>query len=176
MLQVVDKMGALSVKVLEVLDKANTGQLGHPEPTVVKAKPVVGKAILVSGHDLLCLKKLLEQTEGKEINVYTHGEMLPAHSYPEIKKHKHLVGHFGNAWQRQGIDFKHFPGPVLITSNCLIEPRNSYKDRIFTVGAVGWSDIKTCEVDDYRKLVKRAIELEGFTKNNLESSSTNHQD
>lgn len=176
MLQVTDLAGKLSLDVLEILDKANTNYLGHPVPTTVSSKPVNGKCILVSGHDLMCLRKLLEQTEGKGVNVYTHGEMLNSHSYPEFKKYKHLVGHFGTAWQRQGIDFKHFPGAILMTSNCLIEPRKSYKDRIFTTGPVGWTGIKTVNPNDYTNLIAKAKECEGFNDNNHESSSIKHKE
>ena len=103
----------------------------------VRTSPVAGKCILVSGHDLHDLEKVLQMTEGKGINVYTHGEMLPAHGYPGLKKYSHLVGNFGGAWQLQKLEFAQFPGSILLTSNCLVEPRDSYRDRIFTTNAVG---------------------------------------
>lgn len=132
--------GKANVATMSLLYNSNK-TLGVPSPTVVPVKPVKGKAILVSGHDLIILKGLLEATEPLGINVYTHGEMLPAHSYPELRKHKNLVANFGGAWMRQSIEFPHFPGPILMTTNCLTEPHESYRDRIFTAGAVGWSNV-----------------------------------
>ncbi|MCG8509759.1 MAG: hydroxylamine reductase, partial [Rhodospirillales bacterium] len=128
------KCGEVSVQVLALLDAANTGAYGDPEPTKVLMGHVPGKAILVSGHDLKDLEKLLIQTEGKGINIYTHGEMLPAHGYPELKKYKHLVGNYGGAWMRQEAEFDRFPGAILMTTNCIQKPRESYKARIFTSG------------------------------------------
>jgi len=124
--------GKLNLKVMELLDRANTGTYGHPEPTSVRVTPVKGKAILVSGHDLRDLEELLKQTEGKGINVYTHGEMLPTLAYPGLKKYKHLVGNYGGAWYLQTKEFDAFPGAMLMTTNCIQKPRESYKDRIFT--------------------------------------------
>ncbi len=126
------KIGELNLKVMALLDAANTGAYGHPEPTPVRITPVKGKAILVSGHDLKDLEELLKQTEGKGINVYTHGEMLPAHAYPALKKYKHLVGNYGGAWQDQRKEFDDFPGAILMTTNCIQKPKESYQARIFT--------------------------------------------
>jgi hydroxylamine reductase len=132
--------GTINVSTMGLLYQSNA-TLGVPTPTPVAVKPTPGKAILVSGHDLIILKGLLEKTEKLGINVYTHGEMLPAHSYPKLKAHKNLVGHFGGAWMRQSVEFPHFPGPVLMTTNCLTEPHETYRARIFTAGAVGWAGI-----------------------------------
>ena len=140
--------------------------LGVPTPTQAVLKPVPGKCILVSGHDLIILKRLLEATEPLGINVYTHGEMLPAHSYPELKKHKNLVGHFGGAWMRQAIEFPHFPGPVLMTTNCITEPHESYAARIFTAGAVGWTGVQhvgnTPDDIKFDAVIASAKEMSGF--------------
>ena len=122
-------VGALNLQVMSILDGAHTATYGNPEPTTVSTIPSEGKCILVSGHDLVDLYDILKKTEGRGINVYTHGEMLPANAYPELKKFKHLKGHYGNAWQRQKIEFARFPGPILLTSNCLVEPMPSYRDR-----------------------------------------------
>ncbi|MBI5546063.1 MAG: hydroxylamine reductase, partial [Deltaproteobacteria bacterium] len=130
------KVGELNLKVMGLLDEGNTGTYGHPVPTAVRVSAVKGKAILVSGHDLKDLELLLKQTEGKGVNVYTHGEMLPAHGYPELKKYKHLVGNWGGAWQDQVREFDAFPGAFLFTTNCIQKPKESYKGRVFTSGLV----------------------------------------
>ncbi|MDD5657272.1 MAG: hydroxylamine reductase, partial [Elusimicrobia bacterium] len=121
------KVGEVNLKVMELLDRANTGTYGHPEPTRVRITPVKGKCILVSGHDLKDLHDLLEQTAGQGINVYTHGEMLPCLAYPGLKKHKHLAGNYGGAWQDQQKEFEAFPRPILMTTNCIQKPKDSYK-------------------------------------------------
>ena len=126
---------------MELLDAANTGAYGHPVPTQVRVDAGRGKAILVSGHDLKDLEELLKQTEGKGINVYTHGEMLPATAIPGLKKYKHLAGNYGGAWQDQRKEFDAFPGAILMTTNCIQKPQESYKDRIFTTGLVGWPGV-----------------------------------
>ncbi len=158
------KCGEINLRVMELLDAANTGAYGTPEPTPVHMRPVKGKAILVSGHDLKDLKILLEQTEGKGVNVYTHGEMLPAHAYPELKKHAHLVGHYGGAWMKQKGEFDKFPGAIVLTTNCLMEPRESYKSRIFTRGLVGWPGVPHIENDDFSAAIDAALAAEGFTE------------
>jgi len=135
------KVGEVNLRAMELLDAANTGTYGHPEPTQVRVTPVAGKCVLVSGHDLKDLKMLLEQTEGTGINVYTHGEMLPCLAYPELKKHAHLVGNYGGAWQDQRREFDAFPGAILMTTNCIQKPKDSYKARIFTTGLVAWPGI-----------------------------------
>jgi hydroxylamine reductase len=122
-----------------------------------------GKAILVSGHDLKDLEELLKQTEGKGINIYTHGEMLPAHGYPGLKKYGHLAGHYGTAWQNQAKEFAEFPGAILMTTNCIQRPTPSYKGNIFTTGLVGWPDVAHVPGRDFSPVIKRALELPGFT-------------
>jgi hydroxylamine reductase len=162
MLQNALAVGELNLKVMELLDRAHTSTFGHPVPTTVSTRPTEGKCILVSGHDIVDLHALLKQTEGTGINVYTHGEMLPAHSYPELKKFPHLKGHYGNAWQRQKIDFARFPGSILLTSNCLVEPMPSYRDRIFTTNSVGFSNVKHLGEFDFGPLIESAQKSAGF--------------
>jgi len=130
------KIGEVNLRVMELLDAANTGTYGHPEPTMVRVTPVKGKAILVSGHDLGDLEELLKQTEGKGINVYTHGEMLPCNAYPELKKYPHLVGNYGGAWQDQQKEFDEYPCAILMTTNCIQKPKEIYMARIYTCGLV----------------------------------------
>ncbi len=156
------KTGEINMRAMEVLDSANTGSYGHPEPTQVRVTPVKGKAILISGHDLKDLKALLEQTEGKGINVYTHGEMLPAHGYPELKKHTHLVGNYGGAWQDQAKEFAQFPGSILMTTNCIQKPRDTYKERIFTCGLVAWPGVTHIADRDFTVLIEAALAAPGF--------------
>lgn len=154
--------GKLNYRVMEILDGAHTGTFGHPVPTPVNINPVKGKAILVSGHDLKFLEDLLIQTEGKGINIYTHGEMLPAHGYPKLKKYPHLAGNYGGAWQDQHKEFDAFPGSILMTTNCIQKPRRTYEDRIFTAGMVQWPGVKHIEGDDYKAVIDKALELPGF--------------
>lgn len=156
------RCGEASVKVLELLDSANTGAYGHPVPTKVLMGYVPGKAILVSGHDLKDLEELLKQTEGKGINIYTHGEMLPAHGYPELKKYKHLAGHYGGAWMRQRKEFAAFPGAILMTTNCIQEPKLDYKERIFTTGRVAWPGVCHVDKSDFTPVIECALQSEGF--------------
>lgn len=156
------KCGEINLRAMEILDAGNTNTFGHPEPTPVKLGPTAGKAILVSGHDLLDLKHLLEQTEGTGMNVYTHGEMLPAHGYPGLKKYKHLAGHYGTAWQNQKKEFAAFPGPILMTTNCIQEPAESYKASIFTTGAVGWPGVTHIESGHFGPVIAKAQEMTGF--------------
>ncbi len=161
------RVGEVNLKAMEMLDAANTGSFGHPEPTEVRVTPVKGKCIVVSGHDLKDLKMLLEQTEGKGINVYTHGEMLPCLAYPELKKHKHLAGNYGGAWQDQRQEFDVFPGAILMTTNCIQKPKDSYKNRIFTTGLVAWPDVMHIPADakghkDFTPVVEAALAAPGF--------------
>ncbi|PJN29363.1 hydroxylamine reductase [Kitasatospora sp. CB02891] len=155
-------LGRLNLTVMELLDAANTGAYGPQQPTAVRTTPVEGKAILVSGHDLHDLEQLLEQTTGQGINVYTHGEMLPAHAYPLLKAYPHLVGNYGGAWQDQQREFAAFPGPILMTSNCIIEPHVSYRRRIFTTGPVGWPGVRHLSEGDFTPVLQAARALPGF--------------
>lgn len=156
-------VGGTNFKVMEMLDAANTGVFGTPEPTEVLTSPTEGKCILVSGHDLGDLRAILEATEGTGVNVYTHGEMLPCHGYPGLKAYSHLAGNYGGAWQDQHTDFANFPGPIVMTSNCLIEPQPSYRNRIFTLGPVGWPGVRHLRHDQLTQVVKAAQALPGFT-------------
>lgn len=157
------KCGEINLKTMELLDAANTGAYGNPVPTEVPLGHKAGKCILVSGHDLHDLKLILEQTAGKGINVYTHGEMLPAHGYPELKKHEHLYGNFGTAWQNQQKEFPEFPGPIVMTTNCIREPKESYMASIYTREMVGWPGAVHIEGDDYSEVIDKALSMPGFS-------------
>jgi hydroxylamine reductase len=159
------KCGEINLKTMELLDAGNTGTYGHPVPTKVPLGAKKGKAILVSGHDLKDLEELLKQTEGKGINIYTHGEMLPCHGYPELKKYSHLYGHYGTAWQNQKKEFAEFPGAILMTTNCIQKPADSYHDNIFTTGQVGWPGVTHIEDRNFAPVIEKAFELPGFTEN-----------
>jgi hydroxylamine reductase len=157
---------------MELLDAANTESYGHPEPTQVRVTPVKGKCIVVSGHDLKDLEELLKQTEGTGINVYTHGEMLPCNAYPGLKRYKHLVGNYGGAWQDQRKEFDEFPGAILMTTNCLQKPKDSYKDRIFTCGLVGWKDVVHISDHDFTSVIEAAQAAPGFAEDEPEKFIT----
>lgn len=159
--------GQISVKIMELLDTANNSLYSSPTPTKVNVNIKKGPFIIVSGHDLKDLEMLLKQTEGKGINIYTHGEMLPSHGYPELNKYPHLVGNFGSAWQNQQKEFDNIPGCVLMTTNCLMKPKDSYKDRLFTTSVVGFDGVKHIEKDengnkDFSEIINKALELGGF--------------
>jgi hydroxylamine reductase len=156
------KCGEMNLRTMELLDAANTEAYGHPVPTQVPLGVRAGKAVLVSGHDLKDLETLLQQTEGKGINVYTHGEMLPCHGYPGLKKYDHFYGHYGTAWQNQAKEFDAFPGAILMTTNCIQKPKESYKDRIFTTGLVGWPGVTHVANDDFTPVIEKALSLPGF--------------
>ncbi|MCC0673062.1 MULTISPECIES: hydroxylamine reductase [unclassified Clostridioides] len=161
------KTGDMSVAVMQKLDEANTTIYKNPEPHKVNVKIKKGPFIIVSGHDLKDLEMLLKQTEGKGINIYTHGEMIPCHGYPELNKYTHLVGNFGGAWQDQQKEFDSIPGCILMTTNCLMKPRDSYKDRIFTTSVVGWDGVKYIGKSengekDFSEIINKALELGGF--------------
>jgi hydroxylamine reductase len=158
------KCGEVNLKVMELLDTAHTSNYGHPVPTPVRVEPVKGKCILVSGHDLKDLELLLKQTEGKGINIYTHGEMLPAHGYPELKKYKHLVGNYGGAWQDQKVEFAQFPGAILMTTNCIQEPQTDYRNRIFSSGLVAWPGVLHIKNHDFTPVIEAALAAPGFTE------------
>lgn len=163
LLPVVLEVGETNLACMELLDQANTQSYGSPVPTEVPLTIEKGPFIVISGHDLYDLKNLLEQTEGKGINIYTHGEMLPAHAYPELKKYKHLKGNFGTAWQNQQKEFKDIPAPVLFTTNCLMPPKDSYKDRIFTTGVVSFPELVNIGPDkDFTPVIEKALELGGY--------------
>ncbi len=166
------RCGEANYKAMELLDAANTGAYGHPVPTQVRVEPVKGKAILVSGHDLKDLDELLKQTEGKGVNVYTHGEMLPAHGYPGLKKHAHLVGNYGGAWQDQRKEFDAFPGAVLMTTNCIQRPKDTYKARIFTTGLVAWPGVEHVAGGDFAPVIEAALAAPGFTEDGPEKTIT----
>lgn len=166
-------IGNMNFQVMSLLDRGETEAFGNPVPSTVNVKPVAGKCILISGHDLKDLKALLEQTEGTGINVYTHGEMLPAHGYPELKKYKHLVGNFGSGWQNQQKEFAKFPGPIVMTSNCIIDPNvGNYADRIFTRSIVGWPGVTHLEDRDFSQVIAKAQEMDGFPYSELEHQIT----
>lgn len=166
------RCGEMNLKAMELLDAANTGAYGHPVPTMVPLGPKKGKAILVSGHDLKDLEELLKQTEGKGINIYTHGEMLPAHGYPELKKYRHLYGHYGTAWQNQVKEFQNFPGAILMTTNCIQRPRDSYNENIFTCGLVGWPGVVHISNGDFTPVIQKALEMPGFSADSNRRSVT----
>ncbi|MGN2614464.1 hydroxylamine reductase [Aliivibrio fischeri] len=167
------KIGLMNYRIMEMLDTGETDTFGHPEPSQVNVKTIEGKCILVSGHDLHDLEKILQQTEGKGINVYTNGEMLPAHSYPELKKYPHLVGNYGSAWQNQQKEFANFPGAIVMTSNCLLNPNvGQYADRLFTRSIVGWPGVAHIEGDDFTAVIDCALAQEGFKHNEIEQMIT----
>lgn len=166
-------IGNMNFQVMSLLDAGETEAFGHPVPATVNVKPVAGKCILISGHDLKDLKALLEQTEGTGINIYTHGEMLPAHGYPELKKYNHLVGNYGSGWQNQQKEFAKFPGPVIMTSNCIIDPNvGNYADRIYTRSIVGWPGVTHIEDRDFSQVIAKAQEMAGFPYDELEHKIT----
>ena len=161
------RTGDMSVAVMKKLDEANTTVYENPTPHKVNVNVKKGPFIIVSGHDLKDLEMLLEQTEGKGINIYTHGEMIPSHGYPGLKKYSHLVGNFGGAWQDQQKEFDNIPGCILMTTNCLMRPRETYKDRIFTTSVVGWDGVKYIGKDkdgkkDFSEIINKALELGGY--------------
>ena len=158
------EVGKLNLQTMELLDTAHTTTFGHPQPTKVNINPVKGKAILISGHDMRDLIDLLEQTKCMGINIYTHGEMLPAHGYPELKKYDHLAGNYGGAWQDQHKEFDAFPGSILMTTNCIQKPRNSYKDRIYTCGLVRWPEVHHIEDRNFAPVIESALAQTGFEK------------
>lgn len=165
-LSLIMEFGQINLKCMELLDEANTSAFGHPAPARVSMKVEKGPFIVITGHDLLDLKHLLEQTEGKGVNVYTHGEMLPAHGYPELKKYPHLKGHYGTAWQNQQKEFDKLPAPVLYTTNCLMPPRESYAANIFTTAAVGFPGLQHIPEKsgkkDFTPVINKALELGGW--------------
>ena len=171
------KCGEINIRAMELLDAGNTETYGHPTPTKVPLGHKRGKAILVSGHDLRDLEEVLEQSQGKGIYVYTHGEMLPAHGYPKLKKYSHLYGHYGTAWQNQQKEFLNFPGPILMTTNCIQKPAEKYKETIFTAGTVSWPGVTHIQSShtgctDFSLLINKALEMPGFGENENGKSVT----
>ena len=166
------KCGEVNLRVMELLDAGHTERYGHPVPTEVRIEPVKGKAILVSGHDLKDLEQLLKETEGTGINVYTHGEMLPAHGYPGLKKYSHLAGNYGGAWQDQRAEFEAFPGAILMTTNCIQKPKEGYKARIFTAGPVGWPGVTNIDNRHFKPVIDAALAAEGFTEDGPDKTIT----
>ena len=165
LLPIVLKVGEINLKVMALLDEANTGTYGNPVPTEVTLTVEKGPFIVITGHDLYDLKQLLEQTKDKGINIYTHGEMLPAHAYPELKKYPHLKGNFGTAWQNQQKEFADLPAPILYTTNCLMPPKESYSDRVFTTEVVSYPEIiHIGEEKDFAPVIEKALELGGYDK------------
>ena len=163
LLPIVMKVGQMNLKCMALLDKANTETYGHPVPTTVPLTVEKGPFIVITGHDLKDCQLLLEQTEGKGINIYTHGEMLPAHAYPALKKYAHLKGNFGTAWQNQQKEFADLPAPILFTTNCLMPPKASYADRVFTTEVVSFPGMTHIgEEKDFTPVIERALELGGF--------------
>ena len=163
------RTGEAAIEVMKVLDEANTSVYGNPSPHTVNVHIRKGPFIIVSGHDLKDLEMLLQQTEGTGINIYTHGEMLPSHGYEGLKKYPHLVGNFGGAWQDQQKQFDGIPGCILMTTNCLMRPRESYKDRIYSTNVVGWEGVKYIPkkpdgTKDFSEIIRHALELGGFTQ------------
>lgn len=165
-------LGRSNFAAMEALDTGNTSTYGTPTPTTVRITPIAGKAILVSGHDFRDLVSILEATKGLGVNVYTHGEMLPAHGYPKLHAYPHLVGNYGSAWQNQQQEFSAFPGPIVMTSNCLIEPRPAYRNRTFTSGPVGWQGLPHIDNGDFSQVVKAALALPGFAQTAPEQTVT----
>lgn len=166
LLPAVMKVGEINLKCMELLDKANTETYGHPAPAEVSLTVEKGPFIVITGHDLKDLELLLKQTEGKGIQIYTHGEMLPAHAYPKLKKYKHLKGHFGTAWQNQQKEFANLPAPILFTTNCLMPPKDSYADRVFTTEVVSYPDMVHIDSrKDFTPVIEKALALGGFESN-----------
>jgi hydroxylamine reductase len=156
------KCGEINLRAMELLDAGNTGRYGDPVPTKVPLGHKQGKAILVSGHDLLDLEEILKQSAGQGINVYTHGEMLPCHGYPKLKAYPHFYGHYGTAWQNQAKEFAQFPGAILMTTNCIQRPAEVYADNLFTTGLVGWPGIKHIPDRNFKAVIDKALALPGF--------------
>ncbi|UCE50309.1 MAG: hydroxylamine reductase [Phycisphaerales bacterium] len=156
-LELVLKAGEMNLRVMEMLNDAHTSKFGNPTPATVPSGTKAGPGILVTGHDLLDLHDLLKQTEGKGVNIYTHGEMLPAHGYPELRKFEHLVGNYGTAWQNQRKEFDAFSGSILVTTNCIMIPKDSYKDRMFTCGIAGAAGVQHIKDRDFGAVVDKAL-------------------
>ena len=165
LLEKVLELGKVNLKCMELLDRANTESYGMPEPTKVSLKIEKGPFIVITGHDLKDIKLLLEQTKDKGINIYTHGEMLPAHAYPELKKYPHLKGNFGTAWQNQQKEFDNIPGAILYTTNCLMPVKESYADRVFTTEVVSYPEmVHIGDEKDFTPVIEKALALGGYSE------------
>jgi hydroxylamine reductase len=163
------KVGENNLRAMELLDAGHTETYGHPVPTTIPLNAKKGKAILVSGHDIKILAEILEQTQNTGINIYTHGELLPAHGYPKLKeKYPHFYGHFGTAWQNQTKEFPKFPGPIIVTTNCLMPPHENYSDKLFSAGAVGYPHLPHIPTIDgkpnFNEVIQKALEMPGFSE------------
>ncbi|MHB0946069.1 MAG: hydroxylamine reductase [Sedimentisphaerales bacterium] len=170
--ELVLKAGQMNLKIMEMLNNAHVEKFGAPTPATVSAGTKAGAGIVITGHDLIDLLELLKQTEGKGINIYTHGEMLPAHGYPELRKYKHLVGHYGTAWQNQKKEFDEFSGAILVTTNCIMLPKDSYKDRIFTCGIAGAAGAEHIKGRDFSKVIAKALSCPPLKENKAGTLST----
>jgi len=164
-LNLVLKAGEMNLRAMEMLNNANTSRFGNPTPASVQRGTKAGHGIVVTGHDLLDLYELLKQTDGKGINVYTHGEMLPAHGYPQLRKFKHLVGNYGSAWQNQKKEFDSFSGAILVTTNCVMIPKDSYKDRMFTCGIAGVAGVRHITGKNFTDVIDKALSLPPLPEN-----------
>ncbi len=171
-LELVLKAGEMNLKAMEILNNAHVERFGRPTPVSVPTGTKEGPGILVTGHDLLCLEELLKQTEGTGVNIYTHGEMLPAHGYPELRKYKHLVGNYGTAWQNQRSEFDKFSGAILVNTNCIMIPKDSYKDRMFTTGIAGCAGVKHLKGRDYSEVISMALSQPPLAENPQGTLST----
>jgi len=166
------KAGEMNLRVMELLDSAHTSTFGNPTPATVARGTKAGPGIVITGHDLRDLHELLKQTEGKRINIYTHGEMLPAHGYPELRKFKHLAGNYGSAWQNQKKEFDEFSGAILVTTNCIMIPKDSYKDRLFTCGIAGVSGVTHITGTDFSAVIDKALSQPPLAENPQGTLST----
>jgi len=171
-LELVLKAGEMNLRVMEMLNNAHTSRFGNPKPATVARGTKAGPGIIVTGHDLLDLYELLKQSEGKGVNVYTHGEMLPAHGYPELRNFKHLVGNYGTAWQNQKKEFDEFSGAILVTTNCVMIPKDSYKDRMFTCGIAGVAGVKHIKNRDFSEVIEKALSQPELAENPQGTFST----
>lgn len=171
LLELVLECGRMNLRVMEMLDQGHSEVLGKPEPTTVYEGTKAGPGILVTGHDMVDLLHILEQTAGTGINVYTHGEMLPAHSYPRLKKFKHLAGHFGGAWQNQRFEFTEFTGPVVATTNCVLIPWETYRDRLFTTRVTAVPGARRLKTDDFSEVIAKAKECDPLVDNKVREST-----
>lgn len=170
-LDLVLECGRKNLRVMQMLDEGHVKKFGQPSPTTVYEGTKAGPGILITGHDLLDLADLLEQTAGTGINVYTHGEMLPAHMYPELRKHKHLVGNYGGAWQKQKTEFANFSGPILATTNCVLIPKDSYKDRMFTTRVTAVPGSKCIKNNDFSEVIAKALQCPPLPEHKVKEST-----